>query len=126
MRSFIGLFFSVAFVLSNMAIAQAQDLGCSSHVSLNGGTIEVEADASGDDTENIQCALDAATDGGYRDVLLTSPEYSIGAIAATGFVGDLRHPRPLHLHPLLLLRAEASQEVPIRWTANDRKWCHGR
>ena len=90
MRSFIGRFFSVAFVLSNMAVAQAQDLGCSSHVSLNGGTIEVEADASGDDTENIQCALDAATDGGYRDVLLTSPEYSIGAIAATGFVGDLR------------------------------------
>ena len=90
MRSFIGRFFSVAFLLSNMAIAQAQDLGCSSHVSLNGGTIEVEADASGDDTENIQCALDAATDGGYRDVLLTSPEYSIGAIAATGFVGDLR------------------------------------
>lgn len=90
MHNFMGRCFSVAFLLSSVAVAQAQDLGCSSHVSLNGGTIEVEADASGDDTENIQCALDAATDGGYRDVLLTSPDYSIGAIAATGFVGDLR------------------------------------
>ena len=64
-------------------VAQAQDLVLQPR-RLN-GTIEVEADASGDDTENIQCALDAATDGGYRDVLLTSPDYSIGAIAATGF-----------------------------------------
>ena len=71
-------------------LAHAQDLGCPNAVSLNGGTIEVEADASGDDTENIQCALDAATDGGYRDVFLASPSYSIGAIAVTGFIGDLR------------------------------------
>ena len=71
MQGFMGRLFSVMLLLGNIAVAQAQDLGCSSHVSLNGGTIEVEADASGDDTENIQCALDAATDGGYRDVLLT-------------------------------------------------------
>lgn len=71
-------------------LTHAQDLGCPSAVSLNGGTIEVEADASGDDTENIQCALDAATDGGYRDVFLSSSEYSIGAIGVTGFIGDLR------------------------------------
>lgn len=77
-------------IITGFQSALAQDLGCSSSVSLNGGTIEVEADAAGDDTENIQCALDAATDGGYRDVFLTSPEYSIGAIAVTGFTGDLR------------------------------------
>lgn len=71
-------------------LTHAQDLGCPTAVSLNGGTIEVEADASGDDTENIQCALNAATDGGYRDVFLSSPQYSIGAIAVTGFIGDLR------------------------------------
>jgi len=76
--------------LTSASFIQAQDLGCSSAVSLNGGTIVVEADASGDDTENIQCALDAATDGGYRDVFLTSADYSIGAIAVTGFIGDLR------------------------------------
>ncbi len=69
---------------------QAQDLGCGSAVSLNGGTIEVSAASSGDDTENIQCALDAAIDGGYRDVSLVSNEYSIGPIVAKGFVGDLR------------------------------------
>ena len=75
--------------LTGASFIQAQDLGCSSAVSLNGGTIEVEADASGDDTENIQCALDAASAGGYRNVSLTSTDYSIGAIAVTGFVGDL-------------------------------------
>lgn len=80
----------VVTMITGVQPALAQDLGCSSEVSLNGGTIEVEADGSGDDTENIQCALDAATSGGYRDVFLTSPEYSIGSIAVTGFVGDLR------------------------------------
>ena len=80
----------VLAMVTGVQSALAQDLGCSSSVSLNGGTIEVEADAAGDDTDNIQCALDAATDGGYRDVFLTSSEYSIGAIAVTGFVGDLR------------------------------------
>ena len=76
-------------VLTGASFTQAQDLGCSTAVSLDGGTIEVEADASGDDTENLQCALDAAAAGGYRNVSLTSPDYSIGAIIVTGFVGDL-------------------------------------
>ena len=50
--------------------ALAQDnLGCSNSVVLNGGTIEVYA-ADGGDTENIQCALDAAVSGGFRDVFL--------------------------------------------------------
>ena len=79
-------------MITGVQSALAQDLGCSSLVSLNGGTIEVESVESGssDDTENVQCALDAATEGGYRDVFLTSPQYTIGAIAVTGFVGDLR------------------------------------
>ena len=51
-----------------------------------GGSIEVEASDSGDDTDNIQCALDAAIDGGYRDVFLVSGEYSIGPIEATGLL----------------------------------------
>jgi hypothetical protein len=80
-------------MITGVQSALAQDLGCSSLVSLNGGTIEVESvesEGSSDDTENVQCALDAATEGGYRDVFLTSPQYTIGAIAVTGFVGDLR------------------------------------
>ena len=39
----------VAFIMATH-FAHAQDLGCPSAVSLNGGTIEVAADASGDDT----------------------------------------------------------------------------
>ena len=70
--------------------AHAQDnLGCSSAVVLNGGTIEVSS-AQGSDTENLQCALDAAVSGGYRDVFLVSSEYQISGLSATGFVGDLR------------------------------------
>ena len=78
------------FLTTGVNPVQSQEIDCPSSVALNGGTVEVEADPSGDDTANIQCALDAATDGGYRDVLLTSSEYSIGPISATGFVGDLR------------------------------------
>ena len=71
-------------------VATGQELSCSSAVTLNGGTIEVAADASGDDTENLQCALSSAAEGGFRDVLLISSSYSIGAVSTRGFVGDLR------------------------------------
>ena len=70
--------------------ALAQDnLGCSNSVVLNGGTIEVYA-ADGGDTENIQCALDAAVSGGFRDVFLVSSQFEISELSARGFVGDLR------------------------------------
>ena len=84
-RTLLIMFFACA-----TGHAHAQDLDCPSEVSLNGGSIEVEASDSGDDTDNIQCALDAAIEGGYRDGFLVSGEYSIGPIEATGFVGDLR------------------------------------
>ncbi len=81
----------VAASLVNLTLpARGQDLGCSDNVSLSGGTIEVESDTSGDDTNNIQCALNAAADLGYRDILLISGEYSSGPISASGFVGDFR------------------------------------
>ncbi len=80
----------VGWIGLQIAGVLAQDLGCPDSVTLNGGTIEISADSSGDDTENLQCAIDAATSGGYRDILLTSSEYSISSINATGFVGDLR------------------------------------
>ncbi len=69
--------------------AMAQDLGCSSAVALNGPIIEV-AGVSGDDTANLQCALDAAAAGGYREVFLTDPSYEIASVEVTGFTGDLR------------------------------------
>jgi len=77
-------------VIAVPLFATGQELSCSSAVTLNGGTIEVAADASGDDTENLQCALNSAAEGGFRDVLLTSSSYSIGAVSTRGFVGDLR------------------------------------
>ena len=89
MRSFWTIV-SLAIFGSQSLISVAQDLGCSGSVTLNGGTIEVESDSAGDDTENLQCAIDAATSGGYRDILLTSSNYSISSVNGTGFVGDLR------------------------------------
>ena len=71
-------------------IANAQDLSCSSAVTLDGGTLEVTSDNSGDDTENLQCALDFAIEAGFRDIFLTSKTYDIGAVSARGFRGDLR------------------------------------
>ena len=53
-------------------IANAQDLTCSSAVTLDGGTLEVTSDNSGDDTENLQCALDFAIEAGFRDIFLLS------------------------------------------------------
>jgi hypothetical protein len=68
----------------------AQDLDCNSQVSLDGGVVKVSASSSGDDTENIQCALKAAVDGGYREVYLTSKSYSISGVEIANFQGDFR------------------------------------
>ena len=71
-------------------IVVAQDLSCSSAVTLNGGTLEVTSDNSGGDTENLQCAIDFAIEAGFRDIFLSSSAYDIGAVSAKGFRGDLR------------------------------------
>ena len=87
-KLFVSLALSLSIALPLSAVAQ-ENLGCSSAVVLNGGTIEVtSSDAS--DTDNIQCALDAAVSGGYRDVFLVSSEYQISGLSTKGFVGDLR------------------------------------
>lgn len=82
------ILFSLTLMVPFTGYAQ-ENLGCSSAVVLNGGTIEVSSSGDGD-TENIQCALDAAVSGGYRDVFLVSNEYEISGLSAKGFVGDLR------------------------------------
>ena len=68
----------------------AQDLSCPSAVTLNGGTLEVTSDNSGDDTASLQCAIDFAIEAGFRDIFLSSSAYDIGALSARGFRGDLR------------------------------------
>ena len=75
-------------LFSNMSVAQ--DLECSDEVELDGGIIKVQSTADGDDTDNIQCALDAAISGGYKDVYLTSDAYSIGGVTANDYEGRLR------------------------------------
>ena len=78
------------FLTAFSEIVVAQDLSCSSAVTLNGGTLEVTSDNSGGDTENLQCAIDFAIEAGFRDIFLSSSAYDIGAVSAKGFRGDLR------------------------------------
>lgn len=71
------------------SVAHAQT-GCGSAVSVDGGTLKV-ASVSGDDSGNIQCALDAAADEGYGTVLLTSSTYEIADhIYVDAFTGELK------------------------------------
>ena len=71
-------------------VSVAQEFDCSAEVTATGGLIEVAASSGGDDTENLQCALNAAADGGYKDVYLSSSEYSVGGIEVNNFKGSLR------------------------------------
>ncbi|MEM1404634.1 MAG: hypothetical protein AAGG55_14955 [Pseudomonadota bacterium] len=87
MKRLTGVVATVACLLMS-SIAGAQTLSCSSAVTLNGPVVEVTA-VDGEDTENLQCALTEAAAQGFREVLLTSSAYEIGAISVTGFNGDL-------------------------------------
>jgi len=93
-RSYGPSLIALSWLVTAMALfampLQAQDLGCSDDVTLDGLTIEVAASSSGDDTENIQCALQAGADNGYREILLTSDEYAISSVFVDNFTGDLR------------------------------------
>jgi len=78
----------VAVLFCGLSISgYSQELACSDAVSLSGPVIEVAA-VSGDDTANIQCALEQAAELGYREILLTSAQYEIVAVAADKFTGD--------------------------------------
>ena len=79
-----------AFLVFTSAEVAGQNLSCSSAVTLNGGTIEVASVSSGDDTENLQCALDFAVEAGFRDIFLSSSDYVIGGVSGRGFQGDVR------------------------------------
>ena len=84
------LFLVIICLTAISGAVNAQDLSCPSTVTLNGGTLEVTSDNSGDDTESLQCAIDFAIEAGFRDIFLSSSAYDIGAISASGFRGDLR------------------------------------
>ena len=79
-----------ALVLVCLGSAAHAQTGCADAVSVDGGTIKV-ASVSGDDSGNIQCALDLAADDGYGTVLLTSSTYEIADyIYVDAFTGELK------------------------------------
>ena len=59
---------------------------CASAVSVSGSTISVASDP-GFDTENLQCAFDAAVSENLSSVELTDSEYAIGALEIKDFAG---------------------------------------
>jgi len=68
--------------------ATAQDVQCGDGVQFNNARIEVQP-SGGDDTANIQCALDEATRLGLPLVKLLAGDVLIGYIRAVGFEGTL-------------------------------------
>ena len=75
----------VALSLTPAAGAQTE---CGSSVTVGGSKISV-ASEMGSDTENLQCALDAAVEQGIPKVELTSSEYTIDSVTALGFRGSI-------------------------------------
>ena len=61
---------------------------CGSAVTIGGSKISVASEA-GNDTANLQCALDAATDQGISSIELTGSEYTVDNVTALGFRGSI-------------------------------------
>lgn len=87
MKSFVV---SLALILFNVS-AWAQ-LACEpSFVSLDNKGTSIVVDPTGtDDTDNVQCALDEATQLGVPTVRLSPGEYFVGGLEATDFNGALQ------------------------------------
>ena len=71
--------------LSSSSWAQTE---CGSAVTIGGSKISVASEA-GNDTVNLQCALDAATEQGISSIELTSSEYTVDNVTALGFRGSV-------------------------------------
>ena len=77
----------VTLLSNNPAVAQ-NSVDCDAAVVANGSSLEVASDP-GNDTENLQCALDKAVAENYTSVLMLDASYSIGSVTATEFSGLL-------------------------------------
>lgn len=79
--------------LALLWVTQAQAMepvaGCEDAVQFNGSAITV-GNADGDDTANLQCALEAARDLSVPTVQLNSGDYTVGSIIVDDFEGELR------------------------------------
>ena len=73
--------------LAFVSVATAQT-DCGGAVTVGGSKISVASEA-GNDTANLQCALDAAAQAGISRIELTSSEYTVDSITALGFRGSI-------------------------------------
>lgn len=86
MRSIVALtttLFSLCFASASNAQTE-----CGGSVTIGGSKISVASEA-GNDTANLQCALDAAIEQGISKIELTSSDYTIDSVTALGFRGSL-------------------------------------
>lgn len=83
---FIGNIILLITAIVGVAAAKAQVADCSDAVSLSGAVVIVQA-VSGDDTDNLQCAIDAAVAGKYTEVRLQPGDYEITALEFRKYTG---------------------------------------
>lgn len=81
--SLVGCCFALA--LTNTAQAQTE---CGGAVTVGGSTISVASEA-GNDTANLQCALDVAIENSISSIQLSGSAYSIDSVSAVGFRGSI-------------------------------------
>ena len=81
--SLVGCCFALA--LTNTTQAQTE---CGGAVTVGGSTISVASEA-GNDTANLQCALDVAIENSISSIQLSGNAYSIDSVSAVGFRGSI-------------------------------------
>jgi len=81
--SLVGCCFALA--LTNTTQAQTE---CGGAVTVGGSTISVASEA-GNDTANLQCALDVAIENSISSIQLSGSAYSIDSVSAVGFRGSI-------------------------------------
>jgi len=81
--SLVGCCFALA--LTNTTQAQTE---CGGAVTVGGSTISVASEA-GNDTANLQCALNVAIENSISSIQLSGSAYSIDSVSAVGFRGSI-------------------------------------
>ena len=86
MKRFVSLVgCCLALALTHTTQAQTE---CSGAVTVGGSTISVASEA-GNDTANLQCALDVAIENSISSIQLSGSAYSIDSVSAVGFRGSI-------------------------------------
>ncbi|MBL6696093.1 MAG: hypothetical protein ISP97_05375 [Luminiphilus sp.] len=86
MKRFVSLVgCCLALALTHTTQAQTE---CGGAVTVGGSTISVASEA-GNDTANLQCALDVAIENSISSIQLSGSAYSIDSVSAVGFRGSI-------------------------------------